>query len=108
MGLLTAGVPLPFPDSKKHLTYVRNAGILQFINSYNRVSKLTGDELLWGDEVEYQIYRLSEEDGVKKVELSLRGAELLKELGDLEHKHQQRLEGCNWVPEYGGKDLFFI
>ena len=70
-----------------------------FISTFNRVKNLSGDELLWGDEVEYQIYKLTP-DG-KKVELSLRSPTLLAELTSLENTHKHRLEGCNWVPEYG-------
>lgn len=46
----------------------------QFISTYNRVKDLRGDELLWGDEVEYGIFVLDEEN--KKIRLSLRAKEV--------------------------------
>ncbi len=46
----------------------------QFISTYNRVKDLKGDELLFGDEVEYGIFIL--EPGTKKIRLSLRAKEV--------------------------------
>jgi glutamate--cysteine ligase catalytic subunit len=46
----------------------------QFISTYNRVKDLKGDNLLWGDEIEYGIFHL-DEDG-KKVRICLRGKEV--------------------------------
>lgn len=68
------GVPQPWDKSKKNLNYVREAGVRQFISTYNRVKDLKGDELLWGDEIEYGIFILDEEN--KKVRLSLRAKEV--------------------------------
>jgi len=75
MGLLTVrGPPKSWDESKKHLSYIRRAGVLQFISTYNRVKDLRGDELLWGDEIEYGIFRLDEAE--RKIRLSLRGREV--------------------------------
>ena len=68
------GVPKTWDDSKKNLSYIRNAGVRQFISTYNRVKDLKGDELLWGDEIEYGVFRLDPE--TKKVRLSLRAKEV--------------------------------
>eukprot|EP00804_Cyclotella_cryptica_P007366 CCRYP_002599-RC/>CCRYP_002599-RC protein AED:0.04 eAED:0.04 QI:153/1/1/1/1/0.83/6/3728/132 len=76
MGLLKVGTPQPWPVSKKNLNYVREAGVRQFISTYNRVKDLKGDELMWGDEIEYGIFILEETNGVKKVRLSLRAKEV--------------------------------
>lgn len=70
MGLLKVGVPKTWGESKKDLGYVRKAGVRQFISTYNRVKDLKGDELLWGDEIEYGIFKLDHEN--KKARLSLR------------------------------------
>ena len=75
-GLLKVGTPQPWPKSKKNLNYVREAGVRQFISTYNRVKDFQGDELMWGDEVEYGIFILEDEGGVKKVKLSLRAKEV--------------------------------
>ncbi len=74
MGLLKVGVPQSWPKSKKNLRYVRQAGVRQFISHYNRVKDLKGDELLWGDEIEYGIFHIDEKN--KKIRLSLRGKEV--------------------------------
>ena len=75
MGLLTVrGPPKSWDESKKDLSYIRRAGVLQFISTYNRVKDLRGDELLWGDEIEYGIFRL--DDTERKIRLSLRGREV--------------------------------
>jgi len=68
------GKPKKWEDSKKDLRYVRHAGVRQFISMYNRVKDLKGDELLFGDEVEYGIFKLDPE--TKKVRLSLRAKEV--------------------------------
>lgn len=99
MGLLKVGTPLPWDKSKKNSRYIRNAGVRQFVNTYRRVKDLKGDELLWGDEIEYGIFCL--DPGTKKIRLSLRGKEVMDELNANEKSHSHRMEGCNWVPEYG-------
>jgi len=48
--------------------------VRQFISTYNRVKDLKGDELLWGDEIEYGIFVLDGEE--KKIRLSLRAKEV--------------------------------
>lgn len=51
MGLLTVGRPLSWECASQHRKYVRDHGVLQFLNTYNRVKNITSEELLWGDEV---------------------------------------------------------
>lgn len=52
MGLLTfSGENLSFAEIKKHADYIKEHGIIQFINTYNRVKNRTYDTLKWGDEV---------------------------------------------------------
>ena len=70
LGLLKVGVPKTWDQSKKDLGYIRKAGIRQFVSTYNRVKDLKGDELLWGDEIEYGIFHIDPE--TKKIRLSLR------------------------------------
>ena len=127
-GLLKVGVPKTWNDSKKHLGYVRKAGVRQFIATYNRVKDLKGDELLWGDEIEYGVFILDHEN--KKIRLSIRAKEvssqpgagagaplllfdfsnalwirflqqIMDELNRKEKLNEQMVEGCTWVPEYG-------
>jgi glutamate--cysteine ligase catalytic subunit len=56
------------------LKYIRAAGVRQFISTYNRVKDLKGDDLLWGDEIEYGVFHVDPEK--KKIRLSLRAKEV--------------------------------
>ena len=51
MGLLSEGSPLSWEETKKLADHVRQHGILQFINLYERLKDRSRDCLLWGDEV---------------------------------------------------------
>jgi len=99
MGLLKVGTPKSWEDSKKDLRYIRKAGVRQFISTYNRVKDLQGDELLWGDEIEYGIFHLDPEN--KKTRIALRGKEVMDELNRKETLNGNKGEGCHFVPEYG-------
>ena len=55
MGLLVAGKPLTWEDSIPYVEYVREHGIIQFLNLWDRFKNRTGDHLLWGDEVNDQL-----------------------------------------------------
>lgn len=68
------GVPQPWEKSKKNLRYVRQAGVRQFISQYHKVKDLKGDELLWGDEIEYGIFHVDREK--KEIRLCLRAKEV--------------------------------
>mmetsp|Transcript_29762 Transcript_29762/g.81748 ORF Transcript_29762/g.81748 Transcript_29762/m.81748 type:complete len:995 (-) Transcript_29762:98-3082(-) len=98
MGLLKVGTPKTWDDSKKNLKYIRNAGVKQFISTYNRVKDLKGDELLWGDEIEYGIFHIDQAN--KKLRLSLRGAEIMNALNKQESLYTNENEVA-FVPEYG-------
>lgn len=97
--MLKVGTPKTWDDSKKDLGYIRKAGVRQFVSTYNRVKDLKGDDLLWGDEIEYGVFKM--DSSAKKVRLSLRAKEIMDELNRKENEHSQVVEGCNWVPEYG-------
>lgn len=45
MGLLSEGKPLSFNDAIEHLNYIRQHGIVQFLNTWNRVKDVKDDEL---------------------------------------------------------------
>lgn len=51
MGFLEIGEPISWEEALKHIKYVRDHGIKQFINIFTRVKVRARDELLWGDEV---------------------------------------------------------
>jgi glutamate--cysteine ligase catalytic subunit len=51
MGLLSLGTPLDWEQAKHYAGHVRNHGLTQFLNTWDRLKDRKGDELLWGDEV---------------------------------------------------------
>ena len=51
MGLLSAGTPLTWEETKKYTDHVRKHGIQQFINLYYKLKDRPCDTLKWGDEV---------------------------------------------------------
>jgi glutamate--cysteine ligase catalytic subunit len=51
MGLLFMGKPLAWEDSMPYLEYIREHGVTQFLNLWDRFKDREGDTLLWGDEV---------------------------------------------------------
>lgn len=89
-------------DSAPWLRYVRTHGVLQFISILRGMEDSTGDELLWGDEIEYHI--LATNASAKTVRLSLRAPEVLAQLSAKEQMLGRRDgfgEACAWHPEYG-------
>ncbi|ODA83736.1 hypothetical protein RJ55_02251 [Drechmeria coniospora] len=78
MGLLALGTALEWPEAKKRAHQVREWGILQLLEIWNKAKGKERDAMLWGDEVEYLVVTYSEND--PKVLLSLRQAEILKAL----------------------------
>lgn len=51
MGLLSAGQPLTWEETKKNAELVRKLGIDQFIRIYHELKDRKNDCLKWGDEV---------------------------------------------------------
>ncbi|ODQ63103.1 GCS-domain-containing protein [Nadsonia fulvescens var. elongata DSM 6958] len=95
----SVGTPLHWDDAKKHADYVREQGIVQLMNIYNKTKKIKSTQLLWGDEVEYMV--ISYDDDHKQANLSLRQAEILDTLAHAEACGE--LDGSNvtYHPEYG-------
>ena len=52
MGLLSQGVPLDWISSLPYHNYIKQHGIIQFLNIYNTYHNRKDDIFLWGDEVE--------------------------------------------------------
>ncbi|CAI4222007.1 unnamed protein product [Auanema sp. JU1783] len=78
MGLLTKGSPLTWDETVPFVDYIKTHGIAQFINLYHRLKDRAGDQLKWGDEIEYTIVKFDHEN--KKVRVSCRAEELLSRL----------------------------
>ena len=48
MGLLTEGRPLTADELKKRLAYIREHGIIQFLNTWRNLKGIQNDELRFG------------------------------------------------------------
>ncbi|KAJ7132792.1 glutamate-cysteine ligase catalytic subunit [Mycena crocata] len=103
MGLLYLGTPLTWEDVRKHADHVRFHGITQFLHTWDRLKDRHGDELLWGDEVEYMVVALDDEK--KDARLSLRQTEILQKLnsivGSLSSDCPDSVSVPTFHPEYG-------
>jgi hypothetical protein len=98
--VLTVGRPLPWQEAKDKLTYVRQHGVDQFIQHYRRHETKQRDTLLYGDEIEYGLFKLSG-DGAS---LSLRGDEVRSLLSNREAEERRAIPESGkvtWHPEYG-------
>mmetsp|Transcript_14707 Transcript_14707/g.25439 ORF Transcript_14707/g.25439 Transcript_14707/m.25439 type:complete len:743 (-) Transcript_14707:451-2679(-) len=106
MGFLTEGHPLEWTESLPYLKQVKADGIAQFLHVYKTLGTRRGDVLKWGDEVEYIIVKKDTKN--KRVLLSLRAPEIIKELQE-EERHSKpsgstvevlwRPEYANWMVE---------
>ncbi|KAH0827873.1 glutamate-cysteine ligase-domain-containing protein [Lanmaoa asiatica] len=103
MGLLYLGTPLTWDEASKHADHVREHGITQFLHTWDRVKDRHGDELLWGDEIEYMV--IAFDDETKNAKLSLRQTEILAKLSkivaDLEDDTPDSMSIPTFHPEYG-------
>ncbi|KAH7925518.1 GCS-domain-containing protein [Leucogyrophana mollusca] len=103
MGLLYLGTPLTWEEAKKYADHVRYHGITQFLHTWDRVKDRYGDELLWGDEVEYMVVSFDNEE--KNAKLSLRQTEILAKLSkivnDLSDDAVETASIPTFHPEYG-------
>ncbi|EED85460.1 predicted protein [Postia placenta Mad-698-R] len=103
MGLLSLGTPLAWDDAKQHADHVRTHGITQFLNIWSRLKDRCGDELLWGDEIEYMV--ISFDNDAKNAKLSLRQTEILAKLtsitNDIASDRGESDSVPTFHPEYG-------
>ncbi|KAG7107207.1 Glutamate--cysteine ligase like protein [Verticillium longisporum] len=93
MGLLALGTALDWPDAKKNAQQVREWGIKQLLEIWNKAKGKERDAMLWGDEVEYLVVTYTQDD--PKVRLSLRQAEILTALA----ASPELAEGGGGVPD---------
>ncbi|KAK7035478.1 glutamate--cysteine ligase [Paramarasmius palmivorus] len=105
MGLLYLGTPLTWHDAKKYSDHVRYHGITQFLHIWDRLKDKNGDELLWGDEVEYMVISFDHEE--RNAKLSLRQTEILAKLSAIvkdistECDNSDSIAVPTFHPEYG-------
>eukprot|EP01091_Cochliopodium_minus_P004933 TRINITY_DN1483_c0_g2_i1.p1 TRINITY_DN1483_c0_g2~~TRINITY_DN1483_c0_g2_i1.p1 ORF type:complete len:652 (+),score=178.00 TRINITY_DN1483_c0_g2_i1:63-2018(+) len=102
MGFLSSGFTLTWEQVIEHIPYIKEHGIKQFLNIWNKEKNRENDILKWGDEIEYIIVQLDHEN--KRATLSLRGDKLLEKLQEPELKFLETGVGkvdSLWRPEYG-------
>ncbi|KZT42485.1 glutamate-cysteine ligase catalytic subunit [Sistotremastrum suecicum HHB10207 ss-3] len=103
MGLLYLGTPLSWDQAKPHADAIREHGITQFLNIWHRLKDRQGDELLWGDEVEYMVVSFDHDAGAAR--LSLRQTDILAKLAQLVNdiciESPFRTDMPTFHPEYG-------
>ncbi|KAI9067392.1 glutamate-cysteine ligase catalytic subunit [Trametes sanguinea] len=103
MGLLSLGTPLAWDEAKKYADHVRSHGITQFLHIWDRVKDRCGDELLWGDEIEYMVAIFDDKE--KSAKLSLRQTEILAKLqkivDDIASDRGESESVPTFHPEYG-------
>ena len=111
MGFLDEGKPYTWKDSREDgvIEHVREHGVEQFLQMWEKVKGINNSELKWGDEIEYGVFTADSAAGT--VRCSLRGAAIMDQLRRAEqpspeadstkpvdNREQTR---CNWMPEYG-------
>lgn len=70
MGFLTVnGRLMTYQEYKDYINLYRAHGILQFMKIYNvhKDRQIAADELHWGEEIEYKLYKFDEENQVVKL-----------------------------------------
>lgn len=93
------GTPFKWDQVKNYTDHVRTHGIEQLINIFNANKSKTNDALLWGDEVEYMVVAV--DDNKKEAHLSLRQAQILKELEETGKTGGLNEYNVVFHPEYG-------
>ncbi|OCH87055.1 glutamate-cysteine ligase catalytic subunit [Obba rivulosa] len=103
MGLLALGTPLPWDEAKRYAEHVRTHGITQFLHIWDRLKDRCGDELMWGDEIEYMVIKFDNEG--RNAKLSLRQTEILEKLktitNDIASDRGETDSVPTFHPEYG-------
>mmetsp|Transcript_10903 Transcript_10903/g.33424 ORF Transcript_10903/g.33424 Transcript_10903/m.33424 type:complete len:721 (-) Transcript_10903:921-3083(-) len=99
MGLLSHGKPLSWEESAPHREKVKNDGVTQFLNAYEKTKDRYREHLKWGDEVEYQLVKMDPQ--ARRARLCLRAPELIAQL---QQPEAQQVDGVElktlWRPEY--------
>jgi len=95
MGLLAQGHTLIWTAVPRNIVeYVKQHGVMQFINIYEAVKDREHDCLTWGDEVEYMIVHFEEQQHTAL--LALEANDLLDTLS---HSEQSK-PATHFLPEY--------
>ncbi|XP_008544628.3 glutamate--cysteine ligase [Microplitis demolitor] len=96
MGQLAEGKVLTWEEIKTIAKYVREHGIIQFVNLYKKYKDRRDDDFKWGDEIEYTIVKFNDEK--KTAKTLLISHKLLPKLMQKELEDPTSVE-CLWRPE---------
>lgn len=102
MGLLSLGTPLDWEISRKHNEHIRANGIVQLQNIFRQHKSRQNDHFYWGDEVEYMLVHIDEEE--RRARLAIDKDHILDDLNDPEKPEIFALAQKNnllFHPEYG-------
>eukprot|EP01127_Copromyxa_protea_P000678 TRINITY_DN10581_c0_g1_i1.p1 TRINITY_DN10581_c0_g1~~TRINITY_DN10581_c0_g1_i1.p1 ORF type:complete len:614 (-),score=139.19 TRINITY_DN10581_c0_g1_i1:23-1864(-) len=97
MGFLGEGNTLTWEEVEKIVPYIKEHGVLQFIEIWKKMQEDPTRPHLWGDEVEFTVVHLNHEE--KTVHLNLKTVEILHQL-EKEAAETPDSE-VGWRPEYG-------
>lgn len=98
MGFMAEGNTLSWADASKHAVYIRKHGIEQLLSIYKKYKDRKNDRLQWGDEVEYIIAHIDDQNKITRI--ALRAYDVLQVLMQEEKDHPDTVETL-WRPEYG-------
>ncbi|XP_063416057.1 glutamate--cysteine ligase catalytic subunit-like [Mytilus trossulus] len=87
--------PLNWEEIKNNIDGVKIQGIKQFIHQYKKHKDRRNDPLYWGDEIEYMIVKIDDEE--KTTKLCLKAKDVLETL----NKHNKGNPIPVWTPEFG-------
>lgn len=69
MGLLTAGTPLQWHDSKCYNEHIKSEGVEQLLQVMKVAAKRDNDPLYWGDELEYMMLEIDDSNSNTMVDV---------------------------------------
>ncbi|CAE6472141.1 unnamed protein product [Rhizoctonia solani] len=99
MGLQFQETPLDWEESRKYADYIREHGVTQFLNIWQKQKSRKDYPFRWGDEIEYMV--VSYDEGGRDARLSLRQTEILPKIQELEGDLRRSLpEAADSVPEF--------
>ena len=61
MGILVRGEPLSWDETKELSDYIKDHGVAQFIHLMKTMKQRKYEELKWGDEIEYLLFKFDHE-----------------------------------------------
>ncbi|KAG8912806.1 hypothetical protein FRC01_004883, partial [Tulasnella sp. 417] len=100
MGLQAKGQPLPWPDAKIYFGHIRERGLTQLLNIWNKSKDRCDDPFLWGEEIECML--LAFDDNDRNAKLALDQDEVLPQLENyVDVQGGESRVMPSFQPEYG-------